>query len=203
MPGDDFEVPLGRFVIDIRRDDLLIEIQTSSFGSMGKKFDHLLGDYKVLLVHPVAVGTWLAKPDKPVRKSPKKGSVYSIFDELVSLPTLLDHPDLTLDVVLVEVTKHQVVDPKARRGRGGHRTVDRELREIVGVERFHNVDDLCRLLPDDLPDEFTTADLAKGAGVNRSTAQKMAYCFRPLGVFEQTGHTKAGYTYRLTGRSRS
>ena len=35
-PGDTFEVPLDRFVIDISRDELLIEIQTGSFAAMGK-----------------------------------------------------------------------------------------------------------------------------------------------------------------------
>ncbi len=196
-PGDEFEVPLDRFVIDIRRGDLLIEIQTSSFGSMGRKFDALLDDYDVILVHPVAVETWLAKPGAKERRSPKKGSVYSIFEELVSMPTLLDHPRLTLDVVLVSVTKHQEHDPKARRGRGGFRTTDRVLRDVVETHRFRNIDDLCGLLPTALPDEFTTADLAKAAGVRRDVAQRMAYCFRPLGVFEEVGRTKAGIVHRL------
>lgn len=196
-PGDEFEVPLEGFVIDVRRGDLLIEIQTSSFASMGRKLDRVLGDYRVQLVHPIAVNTWLQRPDAKPRKSPKKLSVYNVFDELVSVPTLLDHPDLTLDVVLTHQTKVQVHDPKARRGRGGYRTVDRQLREVLGVERFTSVDDLCRLLPAGLPDEFTTADLAGLAGVPRQIAQKMAYCFRPLGVFVETGRTRAGITHRL------
>ncbi|MEE9417734.1 MAG: hypothetical protein V3V01_20825 [Acidimicrobiales bacterium] len=196
-PGDELEVPLDGFVIDIRRDDLLIEIQTGSFGAMGRKLDRVLGEYRVKLVHPVAVQTWLAKPDVKERRSPKKGTVYSLFDELVSLPTLLDHPNLTLDVVLVTVTKHQIHDPDARRGRGGFRTTDRVLREIIEIERFESVNDLRRLLPDDLPEEFTTADLASLAGVSRSTAQKMAYCFRPMGVFIETGRTRSGIQHRL------
>lgn len=197
QPGDELEVPLDGFVIDIRRDDLLIEIQTGSFAAMGRKLDRVLGEYRVKLVYPVAVQTWLAKPDVKERRSPIKGSVYSLFDELVSLPTLLDNPNLTLDVVLVTVTKHQVHDPTARRGRGGFRTTDRVLREIIEIERFESVDDLCRLVPDALPDEFTTADLASSAGVSRATAQKMAYCFRPMGVFVETGRTKAGIQHRL------
>ncbi|MEL7210059.1 MAG: hypothetical protein AAGK32_17820, partial [Actinomycetota bacterium] len=115
-PGDEFEVPLDGFVIDIRRDDLLIEIQTSSFASMGRKLDHLLAGHRILLVHPIAVETHLDKPDRPVRRSPKRGSVYSVFEELVSMPTLLDHPNLSLEVVLVSVTKIQEADPRARRG---------------------------------------------------------------------------------------
>jgi len=48
--GDEFEVDLDGFVIDIRRTDLLIEIQTSGFGSMGRKLDRLLSDHRMLLV---------------------------------------------------------------------------------------------------------------------------------------------------------
>ena len=201
-PGDAFEVPLEGFVIDIRRSNLLVEIQTGSFGAMGRKLDRLLDEHRLLLVHPIAVHSYLQRPEGRRRRSPKKGSVYSLFDELVSLPTLLDHPGLTLDVVLVSVTKHQVADPKARRGRGGYRTTDRSLDEVFSVERFETVDDLRRLLPDELPDHFTTADLAELAGVSRDTAQKMAYCFRPLGVFEETGRNRAGITHRLVPPAR-
>lgn len=195
--GDDFEVPLEGFVIDIRRPGLLIEIQTASFGSMGRKFDHLLAEHKMLLVHPIAVETYLDRPNAKARKSPKKGSIYGLFEELVSIPTLLDHPNLTLDVVLVSVTKTQIVDPRARRGRGGHRTVDRVLREVLGTERFETTSDLRRLLPADLPDQFNTAELATAAGVRRDVAQRMAYCFRALDIFEEQGRTKAGILYSL------
>ncbi len=197
QPGDQFEVPIEGFVADIARGKQLIEIQTSAFGAMASKLDRLLEEYEILIVHPIAVGTWLERPEKQRRKSPKKGSVADIFDELVSVPTLLDHPNLTLDVVLVDVTKVQVFDPAARRKRGGYRTVDRRLDEIVDQIRFSTVADLATLIPNGLPDPFTTNDLAKASGFRRDQAQRMAYCFRPLGVFEEVGRTKAGYQYRL------
>ncbi|GJM37731.1 MAG: hypothetical protein DHS20C19_10980 [Acidimicrobiales bacterium] len=196
-PGDVFEVPLDGFVIDIRRDDRLIEIQTSSFASMGSKLDHLLSDHRMLLVHPIAVETYLQKPDAPLRKSPKKGSVYDLFEELVSMPTLIEHPNLEIDVALVTVVKHQSPDAKLRRGRGGFRTDDRVLREIVERRRFACTADLMALVPDGLPDVFTTADLAGRAGVRRDVAQRMAYCFRALGTFVEQGRTKAGIGYTL------
>ncbi|MEQ8839665.1 MAG: hypothetical protein RIB98_01680 [Acidimicrobiales bacterium] len=190
-------MPLDGFVIDIRRDDLLIEIQTGSFAAMGRKLDHLLADHRFLLVHPIAVETYLDRPDARPRRSPKKGSVYDLFVELVSMPTLLDHPNLSLEIVLVSVTKRQVVDPRARRGRGGFRTVDRVLREITGRHRFDASVDLLRLVPEGLPDRFTTADLADLAGVDRGTAQRMAYCLKPLGLFCELGRTRAGVHYAL------
>jgi hypothetical protein len=116
----------------------------------------------------------------------------------VSSPTLRDHPNLTLEVVLVSVTKVQHADPQARRGRGGFRTIDRHLREVLETRRFGGTDQLAELLPAGLPPEFTTADIAARAEVSRDAAQRMAFCFRALDVITEVGRTRAGIHYSLT-----
>lgn len=201
-PGDRFEVPFGRFVVDLVKapgtpDELLVEIQTGSFGAMGNKLDHLLGEHQLLLVHPIAVRTRLDRP-KSSRRSPKRGSIYSIFDELVSIPTLLDHPNLSLEVVLFDERRVQVHDPSLRRRRGGYRTVDRQIEEIVDQQRFDSVTDLRRLLPSTLPDVFTTADIADQAGCSRDAAQKLAFCFQATHLIDRIDRTRAGYCYRIS-----
>ncbi len=205
QPGDRFEVPLEGFVIDIVRhsdtaSELLIEIQTGSFGAMGNKMDRLLAERRMLLVYPVAAETILHKPGVKPRRSPKRGDIYALFDELVSIPTLLDHPNLELEVVLVRVAKHQVPDPKARRGRGGFRTVDRVLEEILSSHRFRSLDDLVALLPTELPEVFTTADLAACGPLRRDSAQRLAYCFKAAGLIHQVDRSRAGIHYRLSSK---
>lgn len=200
QPGDELEVPLEGFVIDIRRPGLLVEIQTSSFGALGPKFDRLLENHRMLLVHPIAVETYVERPGSKPRKSRKVGSVFSVFAELVSIPTLLDHPNLMLDVVLASVTLVQHPAPRARRGRGGYRTTDRQLRKVLDVRRFCSTADLAELLPTELPSEFTTADIAASAGVSRDLAQQMAFCFRALEVITQVGRSSAGIQYRRLSR---
>src|SRR6185503_11946586 len=49
-PGDQFEVPVGGFVIDIVRDDLLIEIQTRNFSSIKSKLNKLAHSHRVRLI---------------------------------------------------------------------------------------------------------------------------------------------------------
>ena len=187
---------LGGFVIDICRGDTLIEIQTSSFAAMARKLDRLLSQYQIWIVHPIAVETYLHKPGVKPRRSPKRNDLYSLFDELVSMPTLLDHPNLTVEVALVVVDKYQVADPQLNRGRGGWRTVDRQLREVRSQHRFANVDALGSLLPPGLPAVFTTAELALAAGTSKDRAQKMAYCLRANGVLAAVGRTRRGVEYR-------
>ncbi len=200
-PGDEFEVPLHGFVIDIVRaaetpDECLIEIQTGAFGAMGSKLDRLLDHHRIHLVHPIAVRTTLERPGGYRRRSPRRQSLHSLFDELVSVPTLLDHPGLSLEVVLVEATKIQVPDARARRGRGGWRTVDRRLDTVVERRTFETLDDIADLLPADLPSPFTTADVAERAPMPRDLAQKACYCLRATGHLVETGRTRAGVTYR-------
>ncbi len=163
---------------------------------MGRKLDRLLGDHDILLIHPIAVTTYLQRPGARPRRSPRKGSLWSLLDELVSIPTLLDHPNLTLEAWLVTVDRVQEADPRARRGRGGWRTIDRRLREVEARHRFESTDDLMALLPTDLPEHFTTADIAGAAGVDRSTAQKLAYCLRALERIELVDHKRSGHVYR-------
>lgn len=200
--GDELEVPLDGFVVDIRRPDTLVEIQTSSFGSIRSKLERLLCHHRLLLVHPIAVETYLQRPGRKTRKSPKRGSIFSIFEELVGIPSLLDHPNFALDVVLVSITKVQEVAPRARRGRGGFRTIDRLLRQVLEVRRFGGTSDLAELLPENLPDSFTTADIASQAQVSRQVAQQMAFCFRALGVITPVGRTRAGIVYTMATSAR-
>jgi hypothetical protein len=199
-PGDALEVPLGGFVIDIVRglgtpDEQLIEIQTGSFGAMGRKLDHLLDGRRMLIVHPIAVRTVLER-DGRRRTSPVKGRLHDVLDELVSLPTMLDHPALTLEVVLVETTAVQAPVPGRRRGRAAWRTVDRRLDRMLSVHRFGGMDDLRALAPGPLPDGFGTDDLALAAAVDRDTARKLAYCLSAAGVIEEIARTRQGKRYR-------
>ncbi len=195
-PGDEFEVELDGFVIDIRRDDLLIEIQTTSLRAMGRKLDRLLASHSILVVHPIAVETYLHKPGARVRRSPKRNDLYALFDELVSIPTVLDHPNLELEAVLVDVDKIQREDPELRRRRGGWRTVDRRLRQIRSRHRFCTIDDLATLVPDTLDATFTTAALASSAGTSRARAQRMAYCLRANGLIQEVERSRQGIIYR-------
>lgn len=173
-----------------------MEIQTSSFGAMGAKLDGLLASHRMLLVHPIAVETYLQRPGRKPRKSPRRGSIFSLFEELVSIPTLLDHPNLMLEVVLVSVVRVQ--EPTRR----GYRTVDSQLRAVLDTRRFDDVADLAALLPAALPPRFTTADLAAAAGISRDLAQRMAFCFRALEVITEVGRTRAGIHYAIEIGSR-
>lgn len=195
QPGDRFEVPLHGFVVDVLRGDTCIEIQTGGFAAMGNKLDRLLADFHVHVVHPIAVDSWIERRDHPTRKSPKHGCLHDVFTELVSVPTMLDHPNLTIEVLLVQVDVLKVADPTLRRRRGGWRTVDRRLRTIVDRHGLRTPADLAALLPDGLPVEWTTRDVATAGRIPRRTAQQMAYVLRANELVVEVGRDRAGARY--------
>ncbi len=186
--GASEEVAVGDFVADVvASDQTLVEIQTAGFGSMKRKLGKLLEDHRVVLVHPIAAVRYIVKlpteqdQEATRRRSPKRGTVSHVLDELVSIPKLLCHPNFELEVLLIEEEQLRAYDPKKARHRGGWRVVQRRLQEVLGRERFAVPADLFRLVPGKLPKEFTTADLATAMAEPRWLAQKLAYCLREAG----------------------
>src|SRR5580765_8311378 len=59
--GDETEVPLEGFHIDLVRGDLLIEIQTRNFYALRRKLPKLLENHRLRLVHPIAAEKWLVR----------------------------------------------------------------------------------------------------------------------------------------------
>lgn len=199
--GDEVEAPVEGFVVDLVRDGSLIEIQTRSFSAMRRKLDRLLDSHALRLVHPVAAEKWIVKLDDDDcevsrRRSPKRGIVADVCAELVSFPTLLSHPNFTLEVALIE--EEEIRRPDAKKGwrRNGYVIEERRLATVVETVELARPEDLLTLLPDDLPDPFTTADLATGLGRSRHAAQEVAYCLRESGAVATAGRDKRGILYR-------
>ncbi len=202
QPGDAFEVQVGRFVADIVRDDTLIEIQTRGFSSMRAKLDALLDEYPILIVHPIARRKWIVKgphDGKPStrRKSPKVGSHYDVFGELVSFPWLADHPNLAIDVVMIDEEEVRRFDGNRSWRRRGWTVVERRLLDVTERISLVTPADWTSLLPEGLSEPFTTADLASEIRRPRRTAQQMAYCLREMKTIEIVGKRGNALEYRI------
>ncbi len=201
-PGDGVEVATEGFVADIRNGNSIIEIQTGSFSAMRKKFDTLLDQFEILLVHPIAENKYVTKHDKDgnqlsKRRSPKRGAVTDICDELASFPMLLSHPNFTLDVVMTDIKEVRSPNATAKRRRGGLAVEYKELIQVNATYRFQTPEDLCTLLPEQLPYTFTTKEIADGLGVSRSRAQKIAYCLRTAEAIFEVKRDKSGIHYSI------
>ncbi len=199
------EVSVGSYVADVRgADDVLYEIQTGGFASLKKKLVALVEHHRVVLVHPIAQVRYIVKlpvcedDEATRRRSPKRGSIADIVSELVSIPRLLNHPNFELEVVLIEEDEFRVFEPDKVRGKRGWRVVQRRLVEVLERHRFCSAADLFCLVPGELPETFTTRDLAEAMRQPRWIAQKLAYCLREAGEITLSGKEGNALCYTMS-----
>ncbi|HEU4432643.1 MAG TPA: hypothetical protein VFR51_04555 [Pyrinomonadaceae bacterium] len=201
-PGDRFEVPIDGFVIDIVRDDLLIEIQTRNFASISSKLFKLTRSHEVRLVYPVVQEKWIVRTatkdlDRAVRrKSPKRGRLEDLFLELVSIPQLLSHPNFSLEVLMIREEEVRRYDGKRKWHRRGWVIEGRRLVDVLDRRLFGHSADWLAFVPKELQ-SFTTKDLATVADTRRELAQKMAYCLRQARMIELIGRQGRANLYRV------
>jgi len=192
-PGDQLEARVGGYVVDIVRGDLLIEIQTGNFSSIKGKLASLAGMRPVRLVHPIPERKWivrLAGDGETVlsrRRSPKRGRVEDLFDELVRIPGLVSNPRVSLEALLVHSEEVLIDDGRGSWRRRRWSVHDRRLLDVVGSRVFEHPRDFLALMPFGQGEEFTARDLAVSLGIRPRLAWRMAYCLRHMEVIRGIG----------------
>ncbi|MCW3038991.1 MAG: hypothetical protein JWM31_896 [Solirubrobacterales bacterium] len=203
-PGDRLEVKVGRYVIDlVRADGELVEIQTGGFGPLGPKLDALLDEHRVRIVHPVAAERRIVRLSAEgevlsARRSPRRAGVADIFDRLVTFPSLLAHPHLTLEVLLTREEHIRGEAPVVRR----RRTKDHGERRLVDIaERvvLRTPQDVLAALPPLPQDPFSTRELGQLLGCGTVLAQRTAYCLRLMELVEPAGKRGRTPLHRAVG----
>jgi hypothetical protein len=202
-PGDRFEVAFDGFVIDIVRDDLLIEIQTANFASIKSKLARLVRSHRVRLIYPIVQEKWIIRSAKvdggrvTRRKSPRRGRLEDLFRELVSIPELLSNRNFSLEVLMIREEEARRYEGTRQWRRRGWAIEERRLLEVVDQRLFRESADWRRLLPEGL-ESFTTRDIATARDTGGELAQKMAYCLRKGRVIEWVGRRGRANLYRVS-----
>lgn len=201
VPGDRFEVPLGNYIIDVLRENLLIEIQTKNFSAIKQKLQTLTKTNKVLLVYPLPERrtiTCIAKDNTVIyqRKSSKKGVLVDVFRELVMIPEVIGSENFSLEILFVEDEEIRCADGK---GSWRRRGVSIKERHLLGVNRrvlFQNKADYLSLLPDSLSGVFTNNELASQAKISARVARQITYCYRKSGFLQVTGKRGNAFVFQ-------
>lgn len=193
--GDRFEQEVDGYQIDILRGDLLIEVQTGNFSALRKKLGVLLEAHRVLLVHPIAAQKWIVRQDSrgrqvARRKSPKRGRLENMFDELLYIPQIIQHPNFAFRAVLTEEEEVWRDDGRGSWRRKHWSIVERRLLRVVTETEFAGEQDYLGLLPATLKTPFTHKQLAQALGVNTRQSTRVSYCLRKMGLLEE--HSRQG-----------
>ncbi len=186
---DKIEQQIEGYIIDIVKRTGLVEIQTKNFSNIKTKLKKLLANNKIKLVHNIPEIKWLIKTDGngsivSKRKSTKKGSLLHIFNELIYITEIISHPYFTLEIVITEEEEIRQDDGKGSWRRKGVSIKDRKLLRIIEKRKFSKKKDYLKLLPDDLPEPFSTKDIAAELNITIYLARKILYCLKKIEVIK-------------------
>jgi hypothetical protein len=192
-PGDRLEALVeGRVVDLVRAGGELVEVQTGSLGKIVPKVLALAGKgHRVRVVFPVPAEREIRRLDPKteelvsVRKSPKRGDLYSIFDELVKAAGLIASRNVTVEVLLVRTAEIKTRDGSGSWRKRGDRTVDRELVEVLSSRSFRTRGQWLALIPKGLPPPWSSAALGEALGIGPDRARKILYCLARAGLLAE------------------
>lgn len=157
--SDTHERPVGGFVADAVTEDGVIEIQTRGLSRLKPKLDVFLQYCPVTVVHPVAVNKWVCKVNDcgellSRRKSPKYESVYTAMREIYTLRDYIGNPRFRLCICETELDEYCIMA-----GKGKRQKLDRVPLALRKIRMLASPEDYAALLPAELPDPFTAAEL--------------------------------------------
>jgi hypothetical protein len=188
-----YECTVEGFIVDVSKGDSIIEIQTGNFANIRLKLLSLLSRHRIKLVYPIAVEKTIIVYDRERenilyrRKSPKKGELLDIVDELIHIPKQIVHQNFSLVVLLTREEEVRSADGEGSWRRKGVSIIDRRLLDVVESIEFHHARDYMRLLPDDLPSCFTNAVIADRMNKPKRKIRKLTYVLRQMGLIRMTG----------------
>ncbi len=194
--GDKLEAKVDGFIVDIKRGDLLIEIQTANFSAIKPKLSHLLNKHKVRLIYPIPKQKWIIHRSIATgetfgrRKSPKKGRVTDLFNELIRIPNLFAEDNLSIEVLMIETEETWINDGKGSWRRKGTSIEDKKLIQVYETETFQNKMDFLKIIPENLPDPFSNRNLSESLGIPINQSRKITYSLRKMGAIAHVGNNR-------------
>jgi len=178
-----------------------IEVQTRNFGSLKRKLPDLAKNVMVRLIYPVIVNKTIEVYDIKGallrrRKSPRRGTVWDVFKELVHAPVLVRLKNVTLEIAMVDAVERRRDDGKGSWRRKGVSIEDRILERCLETIVLAKKSDWRRhFLP--LRGEFTSAELALAARIKTPLARKTVYTLVKAGILKKTHKRGRSWFYRL------
>ena len=171
-------------------DERIIEIHTTNFSNMRKKLETLVKDYRVELVYPISVKTYIRTLNekglaRSLNKSPLHGSIFQICEELSSLSAFLTNKNLSIRLVFIESITTKIDDKKGRSRYKNPRIIDKELIKIIKEEFYPTMQALVQAILNTLPETFTTEDI-KLRGYKRRV-NYVIWFYKSLRLIEECG----------------
>ena len=188
------EQKVGDFVADILMGGEITEIQTRSFNVLRRKLDCFLPNHEVTIVYPVIRENRIHKIDAgtgeliSVRKSPVKGTLYTILPELYKIRPYLFDPHLHLVLAILDADDYRLVyEESAEKKKKRPLKLDRVPVDFIEEIHFDSVSDLMDLIPEDLPEPFSSKSLSKAVHAPIGEIRILLQILTEHGLIDKTG----------------
>ncbi|MDD3205014.1 MAG: hypothetical protein PHS74_04660 [Lachnospiraceae bacterium] len=190
------------YVADILYEGEIMEIQTAGFDKLRRKLDAFLPNYEVTIVYPIPATKWLYWIDEetgelsPKRKSNRKGSCYQVFPELYKIKMYLKNPHLHLRLLLMDMEEYRLLNGWNESKKKGASRFDRIPIALQDDILINSPAEYSLFLPEELPEEFTSADYKKVTKLTLGKAQTALNILTYLEIVERIG--KSGHSILYT-----
>ena len=204
QPDEDHqEIPIENYVADIFENEEIIEIQTRQFNKMRNKLSTFLPLYPVTIVYPIPRQKWVIWIDeesgelsKP-RKSPLKGTPYTVFPELYRIKNFLKDPNLRLKLVLMDMEEYKLLNGWSRDKKKGSSRYDRIPIELVDEVEINCVEDYMQFVPYELEGEFTVKEFSKAAHIPAKLGSIVVNILYYVDTLQRIGKKGNSYLYQI------
>lgn len=191
-------------VADVLVGEEVFEVQTGSFLPLLPKLKRFLPEYKVTLVHPMIAVThrrWLDKRSGEISERPRRAgrarTVHSLGFELFKIRELIEHPNFSVRILMLECDEFRALDGWDRTGKRGATLLGRIPLGIVGDITLCSPEDYRIFLPDTLDKTFYAKDYMREI---KSRSRYDTYSLRllcELGFVRRAGKNGNAYVYEI------
>ena len=201
------EVPVGKYVADIVRNGMAMEIQTGNFTKFKKKLMDFDSSVPICVVFPYVPSKRLiwTDPDSGessgFRKSPKSETPLELLSQLVYLGPALKRGQLSFALLGIACDEYRLLCGWSRDRKKGSVRLNRVPTALMAADYFENLTAyLDWAAPGWRKQELTTsASLARETGLSLAMAQKFLYILRAAGLAEVAGKEGRFLSFHLTG----
>ena len=199
--GGKVEAEVGEYVADgISSSGEYIEVQTGSFAPLKKKAGEFAAKGNVRIIHPIAVTKKIEVYDTDGkflyrRKSPLHGSLWNLFDVLLHAPELPLIKNVTIEIVLADITEKRIKDGKGARRRRGISICDKEIAAYHERIILKKPKDYMRFIPFKKNEEFTVTSLAEKMDIKAWVARKALYVLTKMKIVKRISKKKQAWIY--------
>lgn len=195
------EKKLAGFVADAYTGNEIFEIQTRNFNTLRRKLEAFLPLCDVNIVYPVAHTKYLRYIDPATgevtapRKSPKRGTPYAVFPELYRIKPYLTDRHLHIRIALIDVEEYRFLDGWSENRRKGASKNDSLPLKLYEELSLNQAADYARLIPEQLPVQFTSKDFKKAARVTQPLSNVALNILYFVGAANRVGKQGNLYVY--------